>query len=78
MCSDKTDIDHTVLKNDDHYDSILISFDIEHNSIVRNKTGIPVYLFDVSRRVPGCEFYIVKPGLQRDTGIRVFFPEFPQ
>jgi len=53
MCSDKTDIDHTVLKNDDHYDSILISFDIEHNSIVRNKTGIPVYLFNVSRRVPG-------------------------
>jgi len=44
MCSDKTDIDHTVLKNDDHYDSILISFDIEHNSIVRNKAGVPVYL----------------------------------
>ncbi len=47
MCANKTNIDDTELILNGNYDAVVISLDIENNSIVGDNACIAINLFDL-------------------------------
>lgn len=58
-----------------YHQPVMIAFDIEDNPVVCQEADIPINRFNISRAIPGSAFHIMKPGLQGNRGIRVFYPE---
>lgn len=54
MGANKPDIDDAMPVNHDYNHSVVVAFDIEHNSIVSQKTGIAVNSLDVMQASLGC------------------------
>jgi hypothetical protein len=78
MHSDEPDVNHSIMINDQNHQPVMIAFDVKHDPVIGQKTGISVNSFDIRRTGPTCAFDIMKPGLQGNGSIRVLFPKFPQ
>lgn len=78
VSADESDVDRLERVEHANDESIGISLDVEHNTIVRQKTGRPVARLHILRCRPvrGAGFAI--PHLQRPLGIGVLFPELSE
>lgn len=76
MSTYETDVHNTELILYSHNKSILVSFDIENNPIVWDKTGISIDMLNIRRRFPGGVFGIIIPCLQWLSRIRMPVPKF--
>lgn len=78
MRTDKADIYYaeTIFHHNNH--SIIISFYVEYNAIIRQETCIAINTLDVRWLFPIRMFYVRIPCLQRLATIGVIFPKFSQ
>lgn len=63
MRTDKSDINHAVLKNHYNYQAITITLDVEDDPVLGYKTGVPVNRFNICGAGAGSAFHIMEPGL---------------
>jgi len=78
MCSDKADVDNTMLINNYDHQPVTIAFYVEYDAVISQKTGVLINCLNISGAIPVSTFDIMKPSLQGDGGIRVLYPEFTQ
>jgi hypothetical protein len=63
MCSDKSDVEDAMRVLHKYDNTVTVSFDIEYNPIIGQKTGISVHAFYVYRRLPLGVSDVVMPSL---------------
>jgi hypothetical protein len=63
MSAYEADIQYAVSVLDGHDQAIVVSLDIEYDSVVDEKAGIPVDVLDVRGRIPFGTFRVVIPRL---------------
>jgi hypothetical protein len=78
MCSNEPDVNQPIFVNYHNYQPVMVTFDIEDDPVIYYKTGVAINSFDISRAFPDSTLNIVKPGLQGNSSIGMFFPEITQ
>jgi hypothetical protein len=74
----KPDVDNPEIILDSRDDSVFISFDVEYDPVIRQKTRVPINILDFRGTFPPGMFSVEIPCLQRLLRIRVLFPKLTQ
>lgn len=76
MGADETNVDDTEPIVNCRYQAIMVSLDVEDDTIGTHKAGMSKRCFDIGRLLPIGTFYSGKPSLQWLLGIWMLLPEF--
>ena len=78
MCSDKADVDNTMLINNYDHQPVTIAFYVEYDAVISQKTGVLINCLNISGAIPVSTFGHHETKFAGGWRIRVLYPEFTQ